>query len=177
VYGFLKQSHGHAKLASEAGRGTVVSIYLPRFAGTYKEEPNASQGAEPRKTGNETILIVEDDAEVRAFSVEVLRDLGYQTLEAADGSSALDVLDRHKDTVDLLFSDVVLPGGINGAVLATRALTLSPRLKVLYTTGYARDAIVHGGRLDAGVELIRKPFTYDDLASRVRETLDKVRSG
>jgi CheY-like chemotaxis protein len=156
------------------GHGTAVSVYLPRFTGPINEESSSPSTVETRKTGHETILVVEDDADVRSFSAEVLRGLGYQTLEAVDGPSALTLLERYEEHVDLLFSDIVLPGGINGSVLATRAKVLRPQLKVLFTTGYARDAIVHQGRLDAGIDLIRKPFTYGDLASRVRQALDKV---
>jgi CheY-like chemotaxis protein len=177
VYGFLKQSHGHVKLSSEPGQATSVKMYLPRLIGVRTEdvEPNAPVVA--RKTGTETILVVEDDPDVRTFSVEVLRELGYRVLEAGNGPTAVDLLQQQADPIDLLFSDVVLPGGMNGAVLASQARAMRPQLKVLYTTGYARDAIVHDGRLDQGVELIAKPFTYDDLSSRVREVLDQPQRG
>jgi signal transduction histidine kinase len=177
VYGFLKQSHGHVKLVSEPGQGTSAKVYLPRLIGAQTEEAQRNAPVVSRKTGTETILVVEDDPDVRAFSVEVLRDLGYRVLEAASGPMALDLLQQQADPIDLLFSDVVLPGGMNGAVLASQARALRPQLKVLYTTGYARNAIVHDGRLDQGVELIAKPFTYDDLSSRVREVLDQQQRG
>ncbi len=109
---------------------------------------------------------------MRAFSIEALGDLGYRVLEAADGPSALRLLEQQQGKVDLLFTDVVLPAGMTGAVLAERARSIRPELKVLFTTGYARNAIVHQGRLDPGVELITKPFAYGDLAARVRELLD-----
>jgi CheY-like chemotaxis protein len=121
---------------------------------------------------DETILVCEDDDDVRAFTVEVLRELGYRVLEAHDGPSALRLLERPEGKVDLLFTDVILPSGMTGAVLAERARMLRPDLKVLFTTGYARNAIVHQGRLDPGVELITKPFSHADLAARVRRMLD-----
>ncbi len=173
VYGFLKQSNGHVKLYSEVGRGTTVKMYLPRLMKNYAAEPSTSVHPGIRRTGTETILVVEDDADVRSFSIEALRELGYRVLEAADGPGALELLGRQDSPVDLLFSDVVLPGGMNGAVLARQAVAAYPGLKVLYTTGYARNAIVHHGRLDPGVELITKPFTRHDLAARVREILDR----
>ena len=163
------------KIESEVGKGTSVKIYFPRFTGAAGEEPVSAGSIASRNTGTETILVVEDDAEVREFSVAMLRGLGYQTLHAADGDSALKALGSSSRPVDLLFSDVVLPGGMNGAALAARAMMLCPSLKVLYTTGYAREALVHGGRLDPGVELLGKPFTHDELAHRVREVLDKPR--
>ncbi|HEX4768150.1 MAG TPA: response regulator [Lichenihabitans sp.] len=118
-------------------------------------------------------MVCEDDDYVRTYSVETLRELGYRVLEAPDGPSALRLLERQDDGIDLLFTDVVLPGGMTGAVLAKAAQKLRPTLKVLFTTGYARNAIIHHGRLDTGVELITKPFTFVDLATRVRETLDR----
>ncbi|WP_345907663.1 response regulator [Sphingomonas sp. UBA4815] len=117
--------------------------------------------------------MVEDDADVRAYSTEALRELGYDVLEADDGASALALLEAPEASrIALLFSDVVLPGGMTGADLASAARALHPDLKVLFTTGYARDVIVHGGRLDAGVALITKPFDFADLAARIRAILD-----
>ena len=129
----------------------------------------------PEGSGAESVLVVEDDEAVRAHSVDVLRELGYRVLEAADGPAALRTLER--EAVDLLFSDVVLAGGMTGAQLAREAVALRPGLRVLFTTGYARNAIVHHGRLDPGVQLITKPFTYVDLAARVREVLDASSRG
>src|SRR6185503_14095720 len=108
----------------------------------------------------------------RAYTVDVLQELGYRVLEAADAAAAQRILERAAERVDLLFTDVVLPGGASGAVLADKARGVRPGLKVLFTTGYARDAIVHHGRLDPGVELITKPFSYTDLAGRIRDMLD-----
>ena len=173
VYGFVKQSGGHVKIYSEPGEGTTVKIYLPRLVSTAEETEQVEEQLAPEGTSGETILVVEDDDDVRAYSVEVLRELGYRVLEAHDGPSALRLLERQVGHVDLLFSDVVLPGGMTGAIVAEEARKLRPGLKVLFTTGYARNAIVHHGRLDPGVELITKPFSYADLAARIRDMLDK----
>ncbi|GAA0754936.1 ATP-binding protein [Ideonella azotifigens] len=175
VYGFVKQSHGHVQLYSELGIGTTVKLYLPRYhqlaQPTEHDEALPVPGAE-----GERILVLEDDADVRAFSVSALQELGYRVIEAAHGAAALAVLE--KQGVDLLFTDVVLPGGLTGADVAARAKVLQPGIKVLFTTGYSRNAIVHHGRLDAGVNLLTKPFSLDDLAVKVREVLDKaVRDG
>ena len=174
VYGFIKQSGGHVRIYSERGDGTTVKIYLPRFHGTAR---NAAAHAPvlPAPQGNvdETILVCEDDENVRAYTVEVLRELGYRVIEAGDGPAALAALDAEREAIDLLFTDVVLPGGMTGAVLATEAHAKRPDLKILFTTGYARNAIVHHGRLDPGVQLLPKPFTYTDLAAKVRDMLDQ----
>ena len=171
VYGFVKQSGGHIKIYSEAGQGTTVKVYLPRYLGSRDEAetPHADLRI-PEGDPGATILVCEDDEDVRALSADSLRGLGYNVLEAADGESALQTLEE-SESVDLLFTDVVLPG-MTGAVLAKRARELRPELKVLFTTGYARNAIVHHGRLDPGVELLSKPFTYSELAIRIREMLD-----
>ncbi len=174
VYGFVRQSGGYVKAISELGGGATVRIYLPRLVGEDARHPGEAQPepVEPRRGGGETILVCEDDDHVRAYSVGVLRDLGYHVLEAHDGPSALRLLERQDGRVDLLFTDVVLPSGMTGAALAERARALRPSLKVLFASGYARDAIVHHGRLDPGVELISKPFTFNNLAGRVRAVLD-----
>jgi signal transduction histidine kinase len=171
VYGFVKQSGGHVKIYSELGSGTSVKLYLPRL---YSDDPVAS--AEPaasvaKAQEGETILAVEDDTDVRAHTCGILRELGYRVLEAADGTAALDSLRAHPE-VDLLFTDVGLPGGMNGRQLAGAAQKLNPGLKVLFTTGYARNAIVHDGRLDPGVQLITKPFTYVALSGKLRDLLN-----
>lgn len=129
--------------------------------------------AVPEGTREEFILVVEDEDGVRIQSVEALRELGYRVSEACDGPSALEMLER-ETRVDLLFTDVVLPGGMTGAQLAARACELHPALKVLFTTGYARNAIFHHGRLDKGVHLITKPFSFTDLAAKVRDVLDDL---
>jgi PAS domain S-box-containing protein len=170
VYGFVKQSGGHVKIYSEPGEGTTVKIYLPRHLGEAVEEVAQEASATPE--GVECVLVVEDDESVRDYTVEALRELGYRVLEATSGPSALLLLKNADQPVDLLFTDVVLPGGLNGEQLALQARELRPDLKVLFTTGYARNAIVHQGRLEAGVQLITKPFSYADLAARVRDILD-----
>jgi len=122
-------------------------------------------------SNEETILVLEDDDDVRITSVESLREIGYRVIEAHDGPSALRLLERQM-RVDLLFSDVVLPGGLTGAQVAAQARAMRPGLRVLFTTGYARNAIIHQGRLDKGVHLITKPFSLNDLAAKVRDVLD-----
>jgi CheY-like chemotaxis protein len=171
VYGFVKQSGGHVKLYSEMGQGTTVKIYLPRLERSEEEHNPQCSAPVPEGNANETILVVEDDPNVRSYSVEVLRDLGYHVIEASDGPSAIRLLEA-KTPVDLLFTDVVLPGGMTGAQVAAQARELRPGLKVLFTTGYARNAIFHHGRLDKGVQLITKPFSFTDLAAKVRDVLD-----
>ena len=171
VYGFAKQSGGHLKIYSEVGQGTTVKMYLPRLE--RADEPMDVQLSTPVPEGalGETILVVEDDVSVRTYSVDALRDLGYRTIEAPDGPSAVRLLETQTH-VDLLFTDVVLPGGMSGAQVAARARELRPGLKVLFTTGYARNAIFHHGRLDKGVQLITKPFSFEELAAKVRDVLD-----
>jgi PAS domain S-box-containing protein len=171
VYGFVKQSGGHVKIYSEIGLGTSVKIYLPRL---YSNEPVPAAEPSPRiakARDGETILAVEDDSDVREHTCGILRELGYRVLEAANGSAALEILRTHPE-IDLLFTDVGLPGGMNGRQLATAARESKRTLKVLFTTGYARDAIVHEGRLDPGVHLITKPFAYAALSGKVRDMLD-----
>ena len=174
VYGFVKQSGGHVKIYSEVGLGTTVRIYLPRYTG--QDEAIGTAGAAALPEGKETILVVEDDDDVRAFSVDSLQELGYRVLEAANGPAALRIVQREPD-IRLLFTDVVLPGGMTGAQIAAQAAALRPSMKVLFTTGYARNAIVHHGRLDTGVQLLTKPFSFTDLASKVRDLLDADRLG
>ncbi len=173
VYGFIKQSGGHVTLSSEVGLGTTVKLYMPRSlsnaaAPSPAPEPSHDSGRAP----SETILVVEDDESVRAVAIATLGDLGYRVIQAQDGREALRQLDAHPG-IDLLFTDVGLPGALNGRQLADRAALTQPGLKVLFTSGYARDAIVHGGRLDEGVALISKPFTADALAVKIRQILDK----
>ncbi|MFN3944357.1 MAG: ATP-binding protein [Allosphingosinicella sp.] len=170
VYGFVRQSGGHVRIYSEPGIGTTVKLYLPRLA-RAAAEAEATPAAAPVDGGDETILVVEDHDELRDYSAGVLRELGYKVIEARDGAEAIAVLSGGK-RVDLLFTDVVLPGGMNGREVADRAARLRPGLKLLFTTGYTRNAIVHNGKLDPGVALITKPFTFDRLAAKVRQVLD-----
>jgi PAS domain S-box-containing protein len=171
VYGFVKQSRGHVKIYSEPGEGTTVKIYLPRYHVETEEVPERPVQALPRGAGHETVLVVEDDGDVRNYTTETLRDLGYRVLEASNGAAALQILEHHPD-VAVLFTDVGLPGGMNGRRLAEEACQRRGTIKVLFTTGYARNAIVHEGRLDPGVELLTKPFTQAALAEKLRDILD-----
>jgi PAS domain S-box-containing protein len=173
VYGFLKQSDGHIKLYSELGQGTTVKLYLPRYRGPEElvAENNVAIVQPPRARDDETILIVEDDPDVRRYTIDLVTELGYSILSAADGREALALLDAHPEVL-LLFTDVGLPHGMNGRQLADEAKRRRPSLKVLFTTGYARNAIVHQGRLDPGVELVLKPFTYSAVATKLRQMLD-----
>jgi PAS domain S-box-containing protein len=172
VYGLVKQSGGHVKIYSEVGEGTCVKLYLPRHHGVGAFlEPSSEPLVPPRARQGETVLVVEDDPDVRAYTVEMVSDLGYQVISAPDGFAALQVLDAHPE-LRLLFTDVGLPGGMNGRQLGDEAIRRRPGIKVLFTTGYARNAIVHHGRLDPGVEVIFKPFTYSDLAAKLRRAFE-----
>jgi two-component system, NtrC family, sensor kinase len=176
VHGFVKQSGGHIRIYSEVGQGTTVKIYLPRMVG---EDTGTAvpAGAEPAllplsgARSQECVLLVEDNDGVREYATSALTELGYTVLAARDGDEALSILER-TSRVDILFTDVVLPGGINGRELANRVLAKRPGLPVLYTTGYTRNAIIHHGRLDADVQLLSKPYTEQDLAMKLRELLD-----
>jgi two-component system NtrC family sensor kinase len=172
VYGFVKQLGGHVKIYSEVGEGTTVKMYLRRHLGPVPALAEApAEPAHARK--DECVLVVEDDAEVRNYVAETLAALGYDVLQAADADQALQLL-KHYESVKLLLTDVVMPGK-NGRKLAEEARGLNPSLRVLYMTGYSRNAIVHQGRLDPGVDLIQKPLTGDELAAAVRKVLDSRR--
>jgi signal transduction histidine kinase/ActR/RegA family two-component response regulator len=173
VYGFVKQSGGHIKIYSEPGEGTTVKLYLPRSL--HEAAPVAPRTTNLAVTGSETILLVDDDEVVRNVVSAMLEELGYRVLNVADGPAALAALEREPD-VSLLFTDVVMPG-MSGRQLAERALQLRPKLRVLYTSGYTQNAIVHNGRLDAGVELISKPYDREQLAAKVRRVLDATGQG
>jgi signal transduction histidine kinase len=169
VYGFVKQSNGHVKIYSEPGHGTTVKLYLPQASS--REEARADEaGAGTAEGGDESILIVEDDALVREYVVTQIQRLGYETLAARNAAEALETIDSSR-RIDLLFTDVIMPGGMNGRQLATKALKRRPELKVLYTSGYTENAIVHHGRLDAGVLLLAKPYVSADLARMIRIAL------
>ncbi|MDZ4111964.1 MAG: ATP-binding protein [Brevundimonas sp.] len=173
VYGFVRQSSGHIKVYSEVGEGTTVKIYLPRLnAPARTESPDGGVDLESLHGGTETILVVEDHDDLRAFSVGVLSELGYRVLGAASGKEAIHLL--RSERIDLLFTDVVLPEGMNGRRVADDALAIQPGLKVLFTTGYTANAIVHNGRLDVGVQLLSKPFSATALGLRVRKLLDQA---
>jgi PAS domain S-box-containing protein len=170
VYGFVKQINGHVKIYSEPGHGTTVKIYLPRVKGAASAEVTELQDVRmPAAPGGESILVVEDDDDVRAFIAETLRELNYIVFRATDAPSALKFLASER--VDLMLTDVVLPGR-NGRDLADEATAKRPGLRVLFMTGYSRNAIVHNGRLDQGVNMIQKPFTQTALAAKIRSLLD-----
>jgi PAS domain S-box-containing protein len=171
VHGFIKQSGGHVKIYSEVGVGTTIKLYLPRDVSRDRDDETRTASASIPQAKGETVLVVEDEADVRSFTVETLRELGYRVIEAADAGAGLRLLDAHRE-ISLLLTDVGLPGGMNGRQLAEEARLRRRGLKVLYMSGYARNAIVHEGRLDRGVEFIMKPFTYDGLAAKIRHVLD-----
>ena len=170
VYGFVKQSNGHVKVYSEVGEGTTVKIYLPRLLGEAAESESATPDVVGANHG-ETVLVVEDDEGVLSYVAEVLQMLDYRVLRAANGANAIKYLDNSAVTIDLLLTDVVMPG-MNGRALAEEARRLRPRIKVLFMTGYSQNAIVHQGRLDPGVHLIQKPLSQGNLATKVRDVLD-----
>lgn len=170
VYGFVRQSSGHVKIYSEIGEGTTIKVYLPRFHGeAVADDPPVALSS--RSETGECVLVVEDDADVRAYVVETLGGMGYDVLEARGGEEALRLMNEYKG-IGLLLTDVVMPG-MNGRKLAEEAAQLHPGLKVVYMTGYSRNAIVHQGRLDPGVDLIQKPLSQEKLSLMVRKVLDR----
>ncbi|MFL9839781.1 PAS domain-containing protein [Sphingomonas sp. ST-64] len=170
VYGFVKQSGGHIKIYSELGQGTTIKIYLPRFLGEDAEAELPTAADLPLGDEQEVILVVEDEPAVRQFSVDALTELGYRVIEADSAVAAFRLLDAHPE-IALLFTDIVMPD-VNGRKLADEARRRRPDLKVLYTTGYTRNAVVHNGVVDPGVELIGKPFTVEQLAAKIRAVLE-----
>ena len=171
VYGYIKQSGGHIKIYSEIDRGTTVKIYLPRHVGATDARLSAA-GAQPLPQGsvNDTILVVEDDENVRTMTAESLHELGYTVLQAASGMEALLLLEENA-AVDLIFTDIVMPQ-MSGRQLADVVQEKWPAIRILYTTGYTRNAIVHNGVLDHGVSLLAKPFSLEQLAHKIRELLN-----
>jgi PAS domain S-box-containing protein len=168
VYGFLKQSGGHVKIYSEVGAGTTVKLYFPRQVASEDALVVAPSGE--IRGGEETVLVVEDDDEVREVAVSMLSELGYRVVKARDAASALVVVDSGIP-IDLIFTDVMMPGALRSPELARKAKERLPNVAVLFTSGYTQNAIVHGGRLDAGVELLAKPYTREGLARKVRHVL------
>jgi PAS domain S-box-containing protein len=173
VYGFIKQSGGHATIYSEPGHGTTVNLYLPRITAAA-EDIETPPGVAPGTSGDdsELIFVVEDNELVRSYIVETLVELQYRVMEAPSAEAALRLIERDKPTIDLLLTDVILPG-LNGRQLADALRASRPALKVLYVTGYSRNAIVHQGRLDPGVTMLQKPLTRAALSSGIRDLLDK----
>ncbi len=170
VYGFVKQSGGHVTIYSEEGQGTTVKLYFPRYFGATDDVEAVAELVAPEGQKGEVVLVVEDNEDVRNYSVMILNELGYDVMEAEDADLAMRIVQR-PGRIDLLFTDVVLPGK-TGRMLADEARAIRPDLRLLFTTGYSRNAIVHQGRLEPGVQLIAKPFTFEQLAARIRDVLD-----
>jgi CheY-like chemotaxis protein len=171
IYGFAKQSGGHVKIYSEVDHGTTVRLYLPRQSAVAAIATPTTPMEHDYPRGGEMILVVEDNADVRAFVVKQLLDLGYRVTEAKDGPSALGALEE-STPVDLLLTDVIMPGGMTGRQLSDEARRRRPDLKTLFISGYTEDSIVHQGKLDPGVNFLSKPFRRRDLALKVRQALD-----
>ena len=180
VYGFARQSGGHIRIYSEVGEGTTIKLYFPRLTGQHDIPAwSVRESGTPSPDsvgGNESVLVVEDDPQVNKLAVETLEERGYRVLSAPDGPTALLMLDD-APPIDLLLTDVVLPNGLNGRQLSDEMLRRRPDIKVLFVTGYTRNAIIHHGRLDPDIDLLTKPFTADALTRKVRQILDgKVRA-
>ena len=172
VYGFVKQSGGHVKIYSEVGQGTTVKLYFPRAHGNpddVEHDSDASRGS----IDNEVILVVEDDKDLRWYLIEALRDLDYRAIGAPDADAALAILEQPSAKIDLMLTDVIMPG-MNGRELRRRARDLRPGLKVLFMSGYSRNAVVHHGRVDLDVQLIQKPVSLQELTARIRDMLDQI---
>ena len=173
VYGIVKQSGGYIWVYSEVGKGTTFKIYLPRVASTGEAAAHVAAPVEYRKVepGTETILLVEDEANLRYLARQYLEKQGYKVIEAADGAVAMQIAVAHEAMIHLLLTDVIMPG-MNGRELAQRISEIRPNVKILYMSGYTENVIGHNGTLDAGVRLLQKPFNLRDLKSKVREVLD-----
>jgi PAS domain S-box-containing protein len=173
VYGFVKQSKGHVKIYSEPGEGTTVKIYLPRLIGDGEGESETDRGEElTTAEGSETILIVEDDYLLRSYMVEILRELGYRVLASADALQALAFIEQPNVRIDLMLTDIVM-SGMNGRELADRARRMRPALKILFMTGYSRNAVMHQGRVDPDVNLVQKPISQRELSLRIRDAIER----
>jgi len=170
VYGFVKQSNGHVKIYSEIGHGTTIKIYMPRYTEGGASVPVRRSAAVADATGSETILLVEDEDGVRNFVTQALEELGYKVFAADGAEMALDLLKKQPD-INMLLTDIVMPQ-TNGKRLSEQVQRQRPGIKVLFMTGYSRNAIIHNGVLDAGVALLNKPFTIDQLGAKVRLVLD-----
>jgi CheY-like chemotaxis protein len=172
VYGFVKQSGGHIKIYSEVGHGTSVKIYLPRADRKAQAKVAADPGQAAPKQGREVILVVEDNADLRTVMVKQLTDLGYETREAENAKAALAALAKHPE-VELLFTDIIMPGGMTGVELAREVRRQHPKVKILLTSGYTARAMANGFHDIEGLELLPKPFRKHDLAQRIRGILDR----
>jgi CheY-like chemotaxis protein len=173
IYGFAQQSGGQARICSEVGVGTTVAIYLPRHELEAKMQRSADVEDVPPLTQGKTVLVVDDEPTVRMLVTEVLEELGYAVIEAEDGASGLKVL-QSTARIDLLISDIGLPGGMNGRQMTETARVNRPDLKVLFITGYAPSAVLGTGRLEPGMQVITKPFTLDALAARINALISEV---
>jgi CheY-like chemotaxis protein len=170
IYGFVRQSGGQVRIYSEVGQGTTVCLYLPRYIGAMETaEISETDHAADRGDG-ETVVVIDDEPMVRMILVTVLEEAGYRVIECSDGASGLKVLSSDVQ-VDLLITDVGLPGGLNGRQVADAARATRPHLKVLFVTGYAENAVVGNGHLEPGMEVLTKPFTMAALATKVSEIL------
>ena len=172
VYGFVKQSGGNVKIYSEEGLGTTVKMYFPRFGGNDDQLADQSYELLAGDAAGETVLVVEDDPDLRAYIVEALRTLNYRVIHAQGGEAALGFLEQDSIKIELMLTDVVMPG-MNGRELSQRALELRPKLKVLFMSGYSRNAVIHQGRVDLDIELIQKPISLQELTFRIRDALDR----
>lgn len=174
VYGIVKQSDGYITVSSEIGTGTTFKVYLPRVDGAVHAPaaptPKHRKKREVKRT--ETILVVEDDEAVRVLTCEVLRSKGYTVLAASNGAEAISLVEHHEDLIDLLITDVIMPG-MSGPVLARKLVEMRPQLRVLCVSGYPQDAIVQNGELGPGIELLQKPYMLSELAGRIRSILDR----
>jgi CheY-like chemotaxis protein len=173
IYGFVRQSGGQVRIYSEIGQGTTMCLYFPRFYGDA-ERPDEQHGAVemPQGDSNQTVLVVDDEPTIRMLVTEVLEEMGYTTLEAGDGNSALQLLQSNA-RIDLLVTDVGLPGPMNGRQVADAARVARPDLKVLFITGYAENAVLGNGPLEPGMELVTKPFAMEMLGMRIRDILSR----
>ena len=171
IYGFVRQSGGQVRIYSERDEGTMVCLYLPRHLGAVEDEPTPEIAHAPRAQAGETVMVVDDEPTVRMLVAEILHELGYQCIEAADGASGLKLL-QSDARIDLLVSDVGLPGGMNGRQMADAARIDRPDLKVLFITGYAENAVVGNGQLDPGMHVMTKPFAMEALGTRIRELIE-----
>jgi CheY-like chemotaxis protein len=170
VYGFVRQSGGQARIHSEPGKGTKICLYLPRYSGSEKPFEQSAAAQYAQRGDGETVLVVDDESSVRTLINEVLVDLGYTVLQAENGAAGLKILETC-GRVDLLVTDVGLPGGMNGRQLADAALVRRQNLKVLFITGYAENAVIGGGQLKPGMHILTKPFALETLGSRIKEII------